>query len=360
MRDFLISRSTGLGGICRGLVLLAFALLLVPSSVFGQESDSPPDVDKETAQEVLQLLRDGKKAYEAEDYKKAHELFEEAYDKWARPEILLRLGKTAEELGRAEEALEHYRKFLDEKPDADAKPKIEEKIAGLEKELPAKVEFRSTPTGAEVFGEEGQEMLGKTPLEIEASAGEHTYVFRAEGYEEKQRTVDLEATKTKSLEVTLEEIDARAGASGEEADEEPGPRERAIAKKKTEQQHAEQVARPLATWGWMAGATGVAGIGTGVLFTVLQNGVVGDVNSYDRSTSGATRSELDSMKSQARAHHRFAVVGFAAGGALTATGAGLLIHQAFVRNSGGQERVHLTPAFRTTEGGGWAGFRLDF
>jgi tetratricopeptide (TPR) repeat protein len=343
--------------------LLLVGLLLVPATLSAQESgDSGGDVDKETAKEVLQLLRDGKKAYKAEDYSKAQDLFQKAYDKWERPEILVRLAKTAEELGQTETALQRYRTFLEQKPNADVKEKIKGKIAELEKQVPAKVTLTSSPEGAEVVGPDG-ETLGETPLDLELETGEHTYRFRLDGYKEREKTFDVSAGEETSRNVTLEEVEQTSdekAAPKAESDEPMTPRERAIARKKSEQEAARQVAKPLNTWGWITGLTGVAGVGTGVVFTMLQNSTVDEVNTYQRGLNSSSRSDLNAMKDKARSHHRIAVIGYAAGGALAATGAGMLIHQYFIRNDSSKQRARVAPNIGFAEDGGWAGLRIDF
>jgi tetratricopeptide (TPR) repeat protein len=353
-------------GIRRWVGLLLVGLLLVPATLSAQESgDDGRDVDKETAKEVLQLLRDGKKAYKAEDYETAQDRFQEAYDKWERSEILLRLGKTAEELGQTKTALQRYRTFLDEKPDADIREKIEDKIAKLEKKVPATLTLASTPEGVAVVGPEG-EQLGETPLDLEVEPGEHTYVFRADGYEKREKTFEVSGGEEMDREVTLEKkeeetSDDQAAPKADSDDEEMSPRERAIARKKAEEEADEQTAKPLNTWGWITGATGVAGVGTGVVFTMLQNSTVDEVNTYQRGLNSSSRDELNSMKDQARSHHRIAVIGYAAGGALAATGVGLLIHQHFIRNDASQtQRARVAPNIGFAEDGGWAGLRIDF
>lgn len=366
MGDSVVSRMTRREGVRRWVGLLLVGLLLVPATLSAQESgDNGRDVDKETAKQVLQLLRDGKKAYKAEDYEKAQNLFQKAYDKWERPEILLRLAKTAEELGQTKTALERYRTFLEQKPDADIKEKIEGKIAELEKKVPATLTLTSTPEGAEVVGP-GGEKLGETPLDVEVEPGEHTYVFRADGYREREKTFEVSGDQEMTQNVTLEAVEKRAETSDEkaapeaESDEPMSPRERAIAREEAEQQAARQAAKPLNTWGWIAGATGVAGVGTGVVFTMLQNSAVDEVNTYQRGLNSSSRQELNSMKDQARSHHRIAVIGYAAGGALAATGAGMLIHQHFIRNDSSKQRARVAPNIGFAEDGGWAGLRIDF
>ena len=369
MGDSVVSRMTRHEGIRCWVGLLLVGLLLVPATLSAQESgDDGRNVDKETAKEVLQLLRDGKKAYKAEDYEKAQERFQEAYGKWERSEILLRLGKTAEELGQTKTALQRYRTFLDEKPDADIKEKIEGKIAKLEKKVPATLTLASTPEGVAVVGPDGDQ-LGETPLDLEVEPGEHTYVFRAEGYNNREETFEVSGGEEMDREVTLEKIekkdeetsDDQAGPKADGDDEEMSPRERAIAREEAEQEAADNTAKPLNTWGWITSATGVAGVGTGVAFTMLQNSTVDEVNTYQRGLNNSSRDELNSMKDQARSHHRIAVIGYAAGGALAATGAGMLIHQHFIRNDAGQtQQARVAPNIGFAEDGGWAGLRIDF
>ena len=350
-----------------GLLSLAPTVASAQQKEGGEEaksekgSDDGRSVDKKTARKVLKLLRSGKKAYESEDYEGAYDDFSKAYRLWPRPAILVRLGKTAEELGQFEKAMEHYRAFLDEKPDSKMSSKIEEKIAGLEAEMKATVSIASTPEGATVrLGSGDGESIGETPLETMLEPGQTTIVVEFEGYESEQKSLELEAGTTSEVAVELEEIitpkETDSFSAGDARPEgESGSTEGAAAAGGTDS--------GLAAWGWTAAGVGVAGLAAGGTFSLLQSGVEEEVADYERGLVSSSRQELDEMKETARGHYRNSLIAYSAGGALTAVGAGILIHRAI--SKGGSEdstdeKVKVNLDIGVGDGGGWAGLKTRF
>ncbi|MFB6372981.1 MAG: PEGA domain-containing protein [Bradymonadaceae bacterium] len=334
------------------MCVLLVGLLLGPAVGSAETPKSGEDIDEQTAKEVLQLLREGKKAYGNEEFEKAYEVFQKAYDKWPRPAILVRLGRTAEELGRKKEALKHYRSFLQEKPEADLADKIDKRVSELAAKLPATVHLTSKPSGAKVFkGKSTDEKVGETPVELEVDPGKYTWSIRLEGYRNTARTVEVSGGQHRKLNVELEALGSQPELVGNKETEADSP-----SPKKTET----NTGSPLGAWGWGTSAVGLAGIGTGVVFTMLQGRAVKQANTYNRGASGATRRELASLKSQARMHHRVALIAYSAGGALLATGTGLLLTHGLGSGTGKQSSARIGPRFGFDANGGWAGFHLDF
>lgn len=334
--------------------VLLFGLLLAPAAGVAETPERGEDISDETAKEVLQLMRKGKKAYGQEKYQKAYDLFEEAYGKWPRPAIVVRLGKTAEKLGKTRQAIDHYQTFLDEKPDADITSKIEKRLADLKKNVKATVFLTTEPEGATVVDQgDSDRQIGKTPVEVQVKPGEHTWEIRHEGYRTKSRTIEVSGGQMRKLVVELDELGSEPALTDQgesDADDEAA----------TPDDRTEQSGNAMATWGWGTSATGLAGIGVGVLFSALQGRAVNQVNTFDRGTSGATRQDLASLKDRAQSRHRVALVAYSAGGALLATGVGLLAHHNLGGGSDGRADARIGPRFGVDRNGGWAGFRIDF
>ena len=352
MRDM----SAGTGTLGRAVFAAASIVLLVtfgmPGTAFAEGSDTERSVDDQTAKEVLKLLRSGKKAYDAEDYETAYKRFQNAYEKWPRPAILVRLGKTAEELGKDKEAIGHYKAFLKEKPDSKLAEKIEGKLAALQKkQKPQKttVSLESKPGGAEVYlGAGDGKKLGRTPLETKLEVGEATLVLRLAGYEDVERSVTLKAGEKKTLEIQLE---------AEESDK--TPEAQAMKEPPPEGTSGGGAGNALGAFGWTSTFTGIAGIGTGVVFSLLKSQSVKDVNSYERGVSGASRSELDGMKSTAESQHRASLIAYSAGGAMTTLGVTMLIYH-FASKGEGSKKARIAPNLGAAPGAGWAGVKVDF
>lgn len=351
------NRNVGWSG---GLRLIAFVVLVmglsIPTAALAQEGED--DVDDETANEVLTLLREGKEMYDDEKYQEAYDNFEEAYNLWARPAIQARLGKAAEQLGNNEKALEHYRAYLEERPDGKMAEKVRANMRGLEEKMPARISLRTNPSGATVYGDaEKTQELGTTPLEAEIEPGEHTFVIEKEGYTTTSRTYELRAGKEKSATVDLPGGGAAAKpkAFGEPEGESSDESGAATSRKYPD------TTKPLAIWGWSATLLGVAGLGTGGMYSYLQAKATEDVNSLDRGAQGVSRDGVNDMKARARRHHRASLVAYSIGGTMAALGGGLLLNhylsgdEADVDKSAGME---FDVGF--TSDGGWAGVRGDF
>lgn len=337
------------------IVVLAFGLM-IPTAAFAQEGED--DVDDETANKVLTLLREGKELYDEEKYQEAYDNFEEAYNLWARPAIQARLGKAAERLGNNEKAVEHYRAYLEERPDGKMAGKVRSNLKGLEEKMPARISLRTKPSGATVYGDaEKSRKLGTTPLDTEIEPGEHTFVIEKEGYTTTSRTYELRAGKEKSATVELPGGGAAAKPEAFGEPEEKSSDESAAAASRK----YPDTTKPLAVWGWSATILGVAGLGTGGMYSYLQAQATDDVNSLDRGAQGITRDGVNDMKARARRHHRASLVAYSIGGTMAALGGGLLLHHYL---SGDQENADKSAGVefdvQFTSDGGWAGVRGDF
>lgn len=350
MREWFVDSPNSTRTLATLICLVGTLMFLAPASVVAQDdTGSERSVDKETAKEVLKLLRSGKKSYKAEDYQAAYDKFTKAYEMWPRPAILVRLGRTAEELGKSREAIDHYEAFLEEKPDAKIASKIEKKVEKLKASAVVLVSLRSQPGGAEVYlGSADGERLGRTPLETEVEPGERTFLFRAEEYQDAERTVNVsgdEQTVSVEMEAEKSQPDTFAKATTD-----------------TEPTQSAPSTKGVATFGWISTLVGIAGVGTGAAFTAMQGQVVEDVNKFNRGVQGASRSKLESMKEDAQSHYRMSLIAYSAGGALGAVGIGMLTYHFLSKGSANADKstASLTPGGGMTPGGGWAGFRIRF
>jgi tetratricopeptide (TPR) repeat protein len=102
----------------------------------GQKSASAPAADAapETADDAVArgLFQAGKAAYEAGKYEDALTFFEQAHTRSGRPQLLFNIGQAAERLRRDEKALEVFRAYLTQVPDAPNRVEVEARIKQLE------------------------------------------------------------------------------------------------------------------------------------------------------------------------------------------------------------------------------------
>jgi hypothetical protein len=96
------------------------ALALLLALVHGQ-----PSADEQ------RLFAEGAKAFEAGDARAAERAWKEGYAVAHDPAFLVRIGEAQEKAGAANEAVESYRRYLREAPDASDRADIEQRIARI-------------------------------------------------------------------------------------------------------------------------------------------------------------------------------------------------------------------------------------
>jgi hypothetical protein len=113
--------------------------------------------------------------------------------------------------------------------------------------------------------------------------------------------------------------------------------------------------------GWAYGSIGIgaAALTTGVILTVLKNSTESDVNNFNRGAQGSNPQELRDMKDQANSYYRGSVAAFAAGGALTAVGVGMLTYHLINKPKEGEE-VGVKLEGGVSPRGAWAGIDARF
>jgi tetratricopeptide (TPR) repeat protein len=118
-RDSITHRLTAL--------LAAVAVFLAPVAVRAQPTD--------TVTEARQRFQTGKQLFDAGDYRGAIREFEAANRLAPAPLLLFNIGLAYERLGEAAPALQHFKAYLEQQPNASNRSLVEIKIARLEGEL---------------------------------------------------------------------------------------------------------------------------------------------------------------------------------------------------------------------------------
>jgi len=113
------------------LVVVLIALVLVNGTARAQTKAAEPvsAADDEVARGLFQA---GKAAYENGKYEEALQLFEQAHARSRRPQLLFNIGQAAERLRQDEKALEIFRAYLTQVPDALNRLEVEARIKQLE------------------------------------------------------------------------------------------------------------------------------------------------------------------------------------------------------------------------------------
>jgi tetratricopeptide (TPR) repeat protein len=98
------------------------------------EEVAAPDEERKAA--AKEAFLGARAAYKEKRYQEALDGFQAAYRADPRPEMLYNIGLCQFKLGQLEAARDTFRSFLEEKPDSKARPKVEEKLAEIEEQLP--------------------------------------------------------------------------------------------------------------------------------------------------------------------------------------------------------------------------------
>lgn len=209
-----------------GLVAGLVVCLVVgwPRTGSAEDSDRKPSVEalsNERRETFLEFLEAGNEAYRAGNYEKALPFYQKALDIAVEPLIHYRMAICYERSGRPRQALEQYRTFLERKPDAEKRGKVETTIETLENELRAKgratLRVRSSPPGARAVVRAAEQesssdrSRGETPLTVDVSPGTLRIRVEKDGYRPVRETIDVEGGETYNVNYLLEPDPRRRG-----------------------------------------------------------------------------------------------------------------------------------------------------
>ncbi len=318
-----------------------------------KKGDKPKD-KKEIAK---QAFADGKKAFEEEDYEGALEQFMLANDTLPNPFVYIKIGECYEKMGNVPEAITWHEKYLEEKPDAANAKEVQAKIDEL-KNMPGTVAATSTPEGASLVLDE--EDTGKvTPAEIEAAPGQHTLVFKLDGYVEDSKTFEM--TPGGSQEIVVELAQAEEEMISEEYPDEE------IEEEGGEEMPVEEDVEPAKVNKGVWAAAGIAGAGiiSATVFGILALNKEADFEDEkdqgpdEGETYSEYRDRLDGIKSKGKG---FAIAcdvswGVAAG----ATLAGIIVYYVTKPKPGKEKKVSnlsIAPLLSSKSTGAAVGFNF--
>ena len=191
------------------LVLVSCGLLSLATSASRLGAAEPPSAAPELAQETdeaeaRRLVRHGLAAHARgdhltalADYERASTLVPDANLPW------LYRAETLRALGRLDEALSAYERYLAMDPtvsDADA---VRAKVAEVRAQRRGRVVIETQPAGAHVRDRELGTALGTTPLTTTLARGPHRLEIRMPGYEPQQLDLAVEAGDSQRHALTL-------------------------------------------------------------------------------------------------------------------------------------------------------------
>jgi len=193
----------------RRLLTLFFCCLLslsVITPAFSQGGKIPTidQLDEQQQRELASLIDLAEANAERGEHDKALIYFQDAYELFPHPQLLYKIAVSQEKVNKTEIAIENYRKFAEQMPDAAEAPNARRRALVLEeKQREARMarannetslRVFSTPPGAKVFLETtASRVMGATPtVELPMRPGTHTVILQLEGYKELREEVTIE------------------------------------------------------------------------------------------------------------------------------------------------------------------------
>jgi tetratricopeptide (TPR) repeat protein len=137
-------------------------------------------------------------AEHAKDWHRAIDEFQQAYDILPRADVLYNIAVDLERLEEYRDAATFYRRYLDDKQDAEDRDKVEQRIDNLRGRA-AIVRITSDPPGAQVSVDGAPR--GQTPLEVKLAGAHH--VELVDGSATWSRDVTVEFGEDQALDATL-------------------------------------------------------------------------------------------------------------------------------------------------------------
>lgn len=186
-------------------LVVAVAGCGIPTSVAGQETTDNrlEDLSEEEQLRAVELLDEGEQAYDAGDFEQAIESFSEVHEIVPHPNVSYQLAETYEALGNYEMAIQHYRRYLDEMPDAEDRGRIERIIEEHQRRLGdelSTVRVETDPEGAEIFLESPDSVpVGTSPEKVTLQPGTHRLFV---GFDSRE-TIALRTTTTRARTPTV-------------------------------------------------------------------------------------------------------------------------------------------------------------
>ncbi len=278
--------------------------------------------DERNKEEAKKHFEFGKAYYKQSEYNKAIEEFQKAYSLYPHSVILYNIAQAYEKEGNIPMALRFFREYLRASPNAEDKSTILISIQNLEKKLQEKgiqqVGIYSTPSEAEVAI--NGKVIGKTPFAIELKPGKYTLSLTKKGYLPIDKEFVVSPDKSLELDFSLNEINVEI--------QKPAP----VEQKKPEWMNVvkKEEAKPLNIleptktekvfekgqkrfWTYIVGATGLALVGTGLLFGVMASSRESDLKSDKNLTR--THQEVQSLVDDAQNYAMLANIFYGAGAA---------------------------------------------
>lgn len=199
------------------IVVMAIVSFASPVVAEGDPDALFDELSEEQEQQVIVLIDEGQQAYDDGEFDEARDDFEEVYELFPHPDVIYRIAQCYERLGDDELAIQRYRQFLEEVPDAPERGRVERTIETLEQELGddlSTVRVQTAPSEAFVYVDDPDTVpAGQTPVDVTLEPGTYRLYIEKPGHESLEEEVDVERGETVRIRVDLSEVEAEAEES---------------------------------------------------------------------------------------------------------------------------------------------------
>ncbi len=162
--------------------------------------------------EARERLRTARELFERGNFDASLAEFRRLYDLLAgspqQPRVLYNMAQCQEQLGRYDEALTSYRRYLHDAADAPNRTEVEATLRTLDGLL-GTLRITTNVPGAEVWVDERR--VGLAPGDVRVAGGRHTVQLRAPGHLPAQADVQLAGRSVRSVALTLERVPEHRG-----------------------------------------------------------------------------------------------------------------------------------------------------
>ena len=171
-------------------------------------------------EDARELFMRGQTAYQQGDYETAIQLWEQAYGIDPRPGLQFNLSQAHGRLGRAAQEIAALEKFLETaEPDSPYLADARARLASLrERVARTSIRIANAPEGAAILIDGEDRGRAPRPDPILVEPGSHRILITADGYDDLQSVVSVNAGQTVDVDATMSEAEDLPGPVGPRPD----------------------------------------------------------------------------------------------------------------------------------------------
>lgn len=138
----------------------------------------------------------GTAAFNAGRFEEAAQHFKEAFAAEPRGNLLYNIGLCYEKVGRVEDAVAYYQRFVDALPNSPKRPAVQRKITELKQQLSdryVEVSVATSPPGAVIFvDDKSKGAMGAAPVTFKLLPGKYAIIAEMPGHEAATQRIELQ------------------------------------------------------------------------------------------------------------------------------------------------------------------------